>query len=626
MELKLVYRGLRSISNWVLGFYSEVYVDGGDNVPGSGPLIVVSCHHNEILDIATLAVTIPHRRPLCFWAKSSLFKNPLARAILLSSGSIPVHRNPNKDAPGVGDGSDPDRSHAAKQALFRETFRVLDASEVVGVFPEGTSYTEPQIAQVKEGAAWAALEYARWRRGPGQGARSESVGDGDSADSPLLVVPVGIVHTDKSHFQSRVCVRWGTPIDVTEYAERYLQDTGGVDAPREVVRDLTSEIERSMVALTINAPDWDTLHAARMARDILFGDSQNIPIQEFAEITQILVDAFSGHSSPQALVDTKRALLTYYSFLHYAAISHDSLSASLPTLYHNEIPSRVQATANVARQLSIAVFHPRLLIFLPALVLHLPAYLLGNLGKRLLANRHEEETHAQYKAIFGGLGAGVMYALVGGKVAQTLASPTLLDRLKQAAFGGRGLEAAVMDLLHRGASWLSGKGPLNRVAYGAFLLVVVYGTACFLAKWHNTMVGSNYRQLKHVFASIKILLGVFSHPSSDLPPEKLAHYSVPPRPPVNPFIKRRCPARTLPSDGAQDPTVRPPHADDPAEVNSIPASHKFIRPLFSARCEAVLALREYLGGLNDHERNNGEPPSGVVDSLLLQLNKRGACI
>ena len=44
MELKLVYRGLRQISDWALRFYSEVYVDGVGNVPPDGPLIMY-VHH-----------------------------------------------------------------------------------------------------------------------------------------------------------------------------------------------------------------------------------------------------------------------------------------------------------------------------------------------------------------------------------------------------------------------------------------------------------------------------------------------------------------------------------------------------------------------------------------------------
>ncbi len=43
MEPKLVYRGLRQISDWALRYYSEIYVDGQENVPRDGPLIM--CVH-----------------------------------------------------------------------------------------------------------------------------------------------------------------------------------------------------------------------------------------------------------------------------------------------------------------------------------------------------------------------------------------------------------------------------------------------------------------------------------------------------------------------------------------------------------------------------------------------------
>ena len=66
---------------------------------------------------------------------------------------------------------------------------------VVGVFPEGTSYTEPCIMQVKEGAALVALEYSRWMRE-----------NADSDGQPIKIIPVGIAYTDKTQYLSRVSV------------------------------------------------------------------------------------------------------------------------------------------------------------------------------------------------------------------------------------------------------------------------------------------------------------------------------------------------------------------------------------------------------------------------------------
>jgi glycerol-3-phosphate O-acyltransferase/dihydroxyacetone phosphate acyltransferase len=157
-----------------------------------------------------LAATIPHRRQISFWAKASTFKNPILRFILVSSGAIPVHRNPNnlRDAPVTGTGT---ARSSGNEPLFHATSRALAGlrprggllnrlvgmfpDRVVGVFPEGTSYTEPCIIQVKEGAAWVALEYSRWLRV-----------SGDRDGQPIKIIPVGIAYTDKTQYLSRVSI------------------------------------------------------------------------------------------------------------------------------------------------------------------------------------------------------------------------------------------------------------------------------------------------------------------------------------------------------------------------------------------------------------------------------------
>lgn len=101
----------------------------------------------------------------------------MARWILYSSGNIPVDRK-NKD----------------RQKLFKGTIDALAKGEAVALFPEGTSYTEPRIMQVKDGAAWAAMEYTKWaKENPDK-----------AAPKDLLIVPVSIVYTNKSKYRSAV--------------------------------------------------------------------------------------------------------------------------------------------------------------------------------------------------------------------------------------------------------------------------------------------------------------------------------------------------------------------------------------------------------------------------------------
>ncbi|KDQ23397.1 hypothetical protein PLEOSDRAFT_1049000 [Pleurotus ostreatus PC15] len=412
MELKVVYRVLRKISDWTLeGYYSEVHIAGSEHVPEDGPLIITPSHHNELIDIATVAATIPYRRHVSFWAKSTMFVNPITRAILVSAGSIPVKRNPNR-TPDADAGSASASKTPSQADLFHDSFLALSRGQVLGVFPEGTSYTEPRIAQIMSGAAWAAAEYAKWQR---RGRADKAT----SGDRGLVIVPVGIVYTDKAKYRSRVTgltrclVSYGSPIDVTSYCadlfEGASEDTRG--STREVVKNIMAEVESQLTALTINAPDWDTLYASRIAKDMLWIDTP-IPLHVYVDVSQLFVDMFSKPAHLQA----RDTFVRYYSLLHYTRLSHASLDHLYPLSNNNThsspLPSPVYAATIFLKQLLNTFLHPRALCFLPPFLVHRPAYIFGTLAARFLAKREEEEGQTQFKAIFGGFGSGLSYGLV----------------------------------------------------------------------------------------------------------------------------------------------------------------------------------------------------------------------
>lgn len=95
------------------------------------------------------------------------------------------------------------------QELFDATYMELSKAEagggVLGVFPEGTSYTMPRIVQVKEGAARAALGYLQWLQKDNGSVRRNFAKDGEI---PVAIIPVGIVYTNKSRYRSRVYVQY----------------------------------------------------------------------------------------------------------------------------------------------------------------------------------------------------------------------------------------------------------------------------------------------------------------------------------------------------------------------------------------------------------------------------------
>ena len=54
-------------------------------------------------------------------------------------------------------------------------------------------------------------------------------------------------------------MRWGEPTDVEAFADEFCakqEDEEEDVSSREAVKALTTEIEKRMLALTINAPEW----------------------------------------------------------------------------------------------------------------------------------------------------------------------------------------------------------------------------------------------------------------------------------------------------------------------------------------------------------------------------------
>ncbi|KAI0683272.1 hypothetical protein BC835DRAFT_1396021 [Cytidiella melzeri] len=566
MNLKLVFRALRRMSLWSLEFYSDVHVAGQEHVPKVGPLIVTPCHHNEIIDIATLSVTMPHRRPVCFWAKASMFSNPVAGWVLTSSGAIPVRRNPNNVASDTtgsnGPGQSDEKANEVRMSLFRGTFEALDSGEVIGLFPEGTSYTEPQIAQIKDGASWAALEYSRWQL------QHSTVNKDD-----LYLVPVGIVYTDKARYQSRVSVRFGEPINVSSFTRRYMSASDD-DRSRAVIKDVTTELQQNLLKLTINAPDWDTWFAGSIARDIAWKGSENVPTGDWVCISQKFMDLFTeqpetskGSSTTSAC---KKTLVDYCGLLHHTSISHDALVNVYPS---SRLPSALTASITLVGHLLTLMLHPRFWLFIPPFLMHIPAYIVGPLVARRLMKPGEQETIAELTVVPSGIAYGLTSYIVSAKFASMLFSGQIAT-----------MWPGMPHMLIKAGQWFVETIPsmhgLRRVLG---TVTIMYWTTWVVFKWHSLLVKGNHTQLQRVLVSWKVLLGVLSSPARDIPSDELELYTRPPLPAVNKYIKRRNPIADFESGARVG-----------AKIKS-PGSSRLIRHLFTARRAAesvVRALRQ----------------------------------
>ncbi|KAF9566800.1 glycerol-3-phosphate-acyltransferase [Agrocybe pediades] len=530
-DIKALHRLIRFISSLtVTSFFTEVRVIGGENVPPTGPIIVTATHHNMMLDPVVLSVGFPHRRMLNYWSKASLFHNPIMSWILFSSGNIPV-----------------DRKSKDRQVLFKGTIEALSKGEAVALFPEGTSYTEPRIMQVKDGAAWAAMEYTKWIQ--------ENPDRKDLKD--VTIIPASIVYTNKTKYRSSVIMEFGQPISIEPFKEEFFSGVDG--ASRAAVKKITRVIENELVSTSINAPDWDTLYAARMARDILWPKERSIKLEDFVPVSQTLVDLFSDADVSPNAKSAKRHLLAYYSLLQSSHLSNSVLTSlplprSLDPNTTATIPSRLYTLLILIRDSVSALI--QLPFFLIPLIVHSPIYIMGRLGARLVEN--EEETQAQNKVAFGLLSSLLIYP------------------------------AAFFFLW--AMFWYTSLGALVSA-------VLVY----LFAVYHIRMIDSNYESAKRFIAAWRILVGVWTPRRWDLSSSALSQYTKPRIPPVSPWIDRPASQNPGPADNSSmasnAPTVA--HTEPPVKARTPrrPPSRRLVRHVLRLRVEAVNALAAYFDHL-----------------------------
>jgi 1-acyl-sn-glycerol-3-phosphate acyltransferase len=191
----------------------------GDPLPLSGPVLLVANHPNSLLD-PTLVVAAAGR-PVRFLAKAPLFSDRKIGWLMRASGAIPVYRR--ADDPG---------QMARNEDAFRAVYSALASGAAVGIFPEGTSHSEPSMVPLRTGAARIAL-----------GAAAE-------AGRGFPIVPVGLVFRRKDTFRSDALALRGAPVAWDDLARRGVDDA-------TAVRELTARIDQALRGVTLNLASWE---------------------------------------------------------------------------------------------------------------------------------------------------------------------------------------------------------------------------------------------------------------------------------------------------------------------------------------------------------------------------------
>lgn len=276
-------------------FFQEVEVECGENLPASGPVVVVANHTNGLVDGLLLMATL--RRYPRFLGKSTLFKIAPLWPFLKFAGVVPVYR--------AIDGASGDQNASA----FATCDRILAQGGVVAVFPEGISHDEASLQPLKTGAARIALE-----------------GGIEGGAPDLVTVAVGLTYDAKARFRSRALVRVDQPAPVARRRECYERDS------HEAVRRFTLDLADRLSAVSPSYASWAQATQLSQVAEIVVRQPQGIvspvPLADQVGVAEALAQVAQARPGDENLAELVATFAAYRRDLDLLGLSDSQLAAA----------------------------------------------------------------------------------------------------------------------------------------------------------------------------------------------------------------------------------------------------------------------------------------------------------
>jgi 1-acyl-sn-glycerol-3-phosphate acyltransferase len=346
-------------------FFRQVEVVGLEHVPRSGPVLFAGNHPNSLIDPILIITTCG--RKVHFAAKDALFKGRIMRAVLNGLGAGPIKRRDDHDGKPRDATSGAAPKAVDNDAAFEAMFDVLGRGAAIGIFPEGLSHDESQLARLKTGAARLALGAAQ---------RNQTA---------ITIIPCGLTFIHPKRFRSRVLVQFGPPLSVAPDRSNTQDD----------VRELTTEIDGAMRRLTINAPDWETVRALDVVRRLY--QPHEISIEERVELARRFNAYYAAVAADPRVLALMTRVRAYQQKLDELGITDRELARDL---------SKLEVAGRLLRHLVLVAFW--LPLSAPGAPLHLPPLAFARFASAKLTPR--KDVIATTKLLIGLLLVGLAYS------------------------------------------------------------------------------------------------------------------------------------------------------------------------------------------------------------------------
>ncbi|KAI5481332.1 hypothetical protein MNV49_004954 [Pseudohyphozyma bogoriensis] len=273
-------------------FYSNVVVEGSENITRDGvPCVICSNHTNSLTDALLLVTTVPRskRKLLRLTAKDTQFgRGTFTSWLIESAGTLPIKRP--KDHLG---------QKVDNSVVFEKLIDALEDGDAICMFPEGLSRYYPELAPLRQGVSRIVSDTLSRQK--------------DNPQFEIAIQTCSITYLHRNLFRSDVLVTFHPPIVVSVASHPGLIGTPTTAADYEAVRALTASMGEQIRSGTLDAPSWTYIRLAHTARRLYAPLGTKLSLGDHVRLTQRFVDAFAGKRAARAWtegVDPKTALKT----------------------------------------------------------------------------------------------------------------------------------------------------------------------------------------------------------------------------------------------------------------------------------------------------------------------------
>jgi len=136
-KMSKIYRVIYTICVYPVRALFRIRVVNREKLPEEGGCIICA-NHTSMLDVLILSAALD--RQIRYMAKKELFKIPLLKGLITVLGAYPVDRG------------------GADVGSIRRTISMIEAGEMIGIFPQGTRHpaVDPASTPVKHGVGMIA--------------------------------------------------------------------------------------------------------------------------------------------------------------------------------------------------------------------------------------------------------------------------------------------------------------------------------------------------------------------------------------------------------------------------------------------------------------------------------------